>query len=135
MIHVRAVELERAREAVAQRDAWFPSERALQARPVGVEVADVDDLLLRWPLDESISTRSGRRDQQRPEVAMRDWFEPADIEDLAVARVARARAQEGIGRIVNVHEVAHLRAVAIDLDLAVLEREADEPADEALAIV
>ena len=60
---------------------------------------------------------------------------PPTLNDLAVARVGRAGAQERIDRIVDVDEVAHLRAVAEHLDLAVLEREADEPADEALAVV
>ena len=42
----------------------------------------------------------------------------ADVEDFAVARVGRARAQERVGGIVHVDEVAQLRAVAEDLDLA-----------------
>ena len=44
-------------------------------------------------------------------------------------------AQERFDRIVDVDEIADLRAVAEDLDLLVLEHEPDEPADEALAVV
>ena len=46
-----------------------------------------------------------------------------------------AGPQERVGGIVDVDEVAQLRAVAEDLDLASLDREPDEPADEALAVV
>ncbi len=59
----------------------------------------------------------------------------ADVEDLAVARVGRAGAQERRRGIVDVDEVAQLRAVAEDLNLGALDGEADEPADEALPIV
>ena len=59
----------------------------------------------------------------------------ADVEHFAVARVRRAGPQERVRGVVHVDEVAHLRAVAEDLDLAVLDRQADEPADEALAVV
>ena len=52
---------------------------------------------------------------------MRDRLEAADVEHLAVAGIARARPQERVGRIVHVDEVAELAAVAVDLDLAVLD--------------
>src|SRR5882724_9686430 len=38
-------------------------------------------------------------------------------------------------RVVHVHEVAHLRAVAVNLDGLVLDGETDEPGDESLTIV
>ena len=69
------------------------------------------------------------------EIAVRDRLGAADVEHLAVAGVARARPQERIRRVVDEHEVAHLRAVAEDLDFLVLDGQADEPADEALAVV
>jgi hypothetical protein len=58
----------------------------------------------------------------------------ADVEDLAVARVAGAGAQERVGGVVDVDEVAQLRAVAVDLDRRVLDGQPDEPADEALRL-
>ena len=69
------------------------------------------------------------------ELAMADRLVAADVEDPPVARVGGAGAQERGRSIVHVDEVAHLRAVAEDLDLAALDRQADEPADEALAVV
>mgnify|MGYP003693856247 CR=1 FL=1 len=66
---------------------------------------------------------------------MADRLVAADVEHLAVARVRGARPQERVGGIVHVHEVAQLRAVAEDLNLAAFDREPDEPADEALAVV
>ena len=59
----------------------------------------------------------------------------ADVEHLAVAGVAGARAKERVCRVVHVHEVAHLRAVAVNLDGLVLDGETDEPGDESLTIV
>ena len=73
--------------------------------------------------------------QQRDEIAVADRLVAADVEDFAVARVGRARPQERVRGIVDVDEIAQLRAVAEDLDLAALDREPDEPADEALAVV
>src|SRR6185369_17745841 len=58
-----------------------------------------------------------------------------NVEHLAVAAVAGAGTKKCIGRIVDVDEIAQLRTVAEDLNRLVLERETDEPADEALAIV
>ncbi len=69
------------------------------------------------------------------EIAMARSARAADVEHLAVARVGRARPQERVDDVVDVDEVAHLRAVAEDLDLLSLERQPDEPADEALAVV
>ena len=66
---------------------------------------------------------------------MRDRQPAADVEHLAVARVARARPQERVRRVVDEDEVAELRAVAEDLNRLVLDCQPDEPADEALAIV
>ena len=79
-----------------------------------------------------------RRRRSTSSVVRSRWligFVAADVEDLAVARVARARPQERVRGVVDVDEVAQLRAVAVDLDRLVLDREADEPADEALAVV
>ena len=83
----------------------------------------------------SHAARSGDLDEQRRQIAMADRLVAADVEHLAVARVARARPQERVGRVVDVDEIAQLRAVAVDLNRPVLDREADEPADEALAVV
>ena len=59
---------------------------------------------------------------------MRDVLVAADVERFAVTGVASARRAETHHGIVNVDEVAHLRAVAEHLDLLVLERQPDEPA-------
>ncbi len=59
----------------------------------------------------------------------------ADVVHIAVARVACPGAQERVGRILHVDEVPQLRPVTVDLDLAALDRCADEPPDEALAVV
>jgi hypothetical protein len=54
----------------------------------------------------------------------------ADVEHLAVARFACARPQECVGSIVDVNEVAELRAIAEDLNRPVLDGKADEPTDD-----
>ena len=110
--------------------------RLTEPRRVGVEAADVDRLLFRGPGHVTHGPGAGDVDQQR----RRDrgatiGSRPPTLKTWPLHGVRRAGAQERVGRIVDVDEVAHLRAVAVDLDLAVLEREADEPADEALAIV
>src|SRR5688572_7500838 len=66
---------------------------------------------------------------------MGDRLDAADVEYLPVRRVGRASPQERIRRIVDVDEIAQLFAAAVNLNLAVLDRLTDEPADEALAIV
>src|SRR5581483_940810 len=66
---------------------------------------------------------------------MADRAIAADVEYLAVARIVRARAQKGIGRIVDEHEIAELCAVSVNLKGAAFDRQPDEPPDEALAIV
>ena len=50
---------------------------------------------------------------------MADGLVAADVEDFSVARVGRARAQERVSGIVDIDEVAQLRAVTEDLDVAV----------------
>ena len=74
-------------------------------------------------------------DQQRRQVPVADRVATAHVEDLAIAGVVCAGPQERVGRVVHVDEVAELAAVAVDLDGAALEGEADEPADETLAVV
>ena len=59
----------------------------------------------------------------------------ADVEHLPVRRVIGPRSQECVGGIVHVDEVANLPPVAVDLDLPILDRQTDEPADEPLPIV
>ncbi len=69
------------------------------------------------------------------EITVAHGLVAADVEHLAVARVRGAGPKERVGGIVDVHEVAKLRTVAEDLNLATLDREPDEPPDEALAAV
>ncbi len=78
---------------------------------------------------------AGDVDQQRHEIFVRNGLRAADVEDLAVAGVGGARPKERIRGIVDVDEIANLGAVAEDLDLVPFQRQADEPADESLAIV
>src|SRR4051794_6230019 len=49
VLSVLAVEVDRRREAVPQRDARLPAGRLSQPRVVDVDRADVDLLALRWP--------------------------------------------------------------------------------------
>ncbi len=106
-----------------------------EPRRVGVEAADVDELLLGRPLDEAEGRALGQRHQQLDELGVAPVLRAADVEDLAVHRVAGPGQQEGRAGVVDVHEVAHLRTVAEYLDLAAVEGQAHEPADEALAVV
>jgi hypothetical protein len=66
---------------------------------------------------------------------MADGLVAADVEHFAVARVARAGAQKRIRGVVDVDEIAQLRAVSVDRNGLILDREPDEPADEPLAVV
>src|SRR5687767_12085765 len=132
---VGAVELNRALESLAQRRGRPPSEYLLDTRRIGVEVADIDRLLFRRPFDETVAATAGHRDEQLDEIAMRDRFDSADVQHLPVRGVARSGTQECIGRVVHVDEITQLRPVTIDLDLAILDGEPDEPRDETLAIV
>ena len=62
-----------------------------------------------------------RRDEQLRQVAVADRRVAADVEHPAVADVAGAGAQERVGGVVDIDEVAQLRSVAEDLDLAALD--------------
>src|SRR5437870_2239486 len=135
MMQVDPVERDRALEAVGQHGRRAPPQRCADSGRVGVTAPDIYRLFLRRPVDVAESTGAGRPDEQRDEVAMRDRFEPAHVERLSVARVRRSRAQKRVCRVVDVHEVAELGAVTVDLNLAVLDCKPDEPGDEALAIV
>ena len=66
---------------------------------------------------------------------MTDRLVAADVEHFAVAGVGCPRPQERLRGIVHVDEIAQLRAVAENLDLAPFDSQADEPPDEALAVV
>ena len=83
------------------------------------------------------SGRSPARDveQQLDEVRERHRVLVAQVHDLAVGGVDRPGAQERVDHVVDVVEVALLQPVAEDLDLLAERGLADEPADEALAVV
>ena len=102
---------------------------------VRIEAADVDGLFLSRPLDIPGPARPRHADQQFGQITVARRFAAAHVEHLAVARIVGARAQEGVAGVVHVDEVAHLRAVAEDLDFAILDGQPDEPADEALPVV
>src|SRR3954471_11341760 len=94
LIEVRAVEVERPPEAVRQQRGRLPPERRPDLRRIGVEVADVDDLLLRRPWRAPESARAGGPDHQLDELTMSDGLQSADVERLSVALVAGAGAQK-----------------------------------------
>ena len=77
---------------------------------------------------------AGNADEQLRQVAMRDRLEAADVQHLSIARLVRAGAQECIRGVVHA-EIAELRSVSVDLDLAILDRQADEPGDKTLSVV
>ena len=96
VVEVRAVELDRASQSHRARVVVgsHPSVRSNERR-VGVEVADVDRLLLRRPLDQSIAARypprrSAARTSSRSEIG----FGAADVEHFAVARDRSRRLAE-----------------------------------------
>ena len=113
-----------------------PAGHAPELRRVGVEAADVDGFLVRRPVDVTRRVPlPAILDEQRGQIAMADRAIAADVEDLAVARVDRARAQKRVRGVVDEHEIAELRAVTVDFNRLVFDRQADEPPDEALSIV
>src|SRR5688572_7396877 len=135
LTEMRAVERHRTAQAVAEADGRRPARGPLESGRVRIEGSDVDAPLLIGPLNMFERPAARDVDQQGGEVAMSDGLTPADVEDLAVARVAGARAQKRIRRVIHVHEIADLRAVAENLNLAPFDGLADEPADEPLAAV
>src|SRR5687767_4177533 len=129
LTEMRAVERHRPAQAVAEADGRRPARRPLESGRVRIEGSDVDAPLLIGPFN--VFERSGARDvdQQGGEVAMSDGLTAADVENLAVARVAGARPEERVRRVINVDKIADLRAVAENLNLAPFDGLADEPAD------
>src|SRR6185503_7536959 len=132
---VAAVIVEGPLEAFAQFHGRRPAGALLEEGRVGIEAADVDHFLVGRPFDERVAARARDVDEHLDEIAMRDVLFAADVERLAVDGIARARRQERFDRVIDVDKIADLRAVAEHLDLAILERETNEPANEALAIV
>ena len=106
-----------------------------KASGVRIEAPDVDPFLLGRPLDIPDRAGARSRDETVHQIAVAHGFVASHVEHLAVAAIGRAGAQERIGGIVDIHEVAQLGTVAEDLNLAALERKPDEPADEALPVV
>src|SRR5688572_19077530 len=132
---VLAVVLKRARESLAKFHGRRPSGSRSEQRRIRIEAADVDRFLLGRPLDEGVAAAAGQLDQQLHQLAMGDVLFAANVERFAIHRVGGARRQKRLDRVVDVNEIANLRAIAENLDLAVFERETHEPADESLAVV
>ena len=63
---VRAVERERLGQAATERDRRSPPDCLCDSVVVGVEVADVDRLLFRGPLDVLYTARAGQPDAGTP---------------------------------------------------------------------
>src|SRR3954470_14350466 len=127
-----AIELQRLSQAVPERDTWLPADGLLELRRIGIEAADVDPLLVRRPVDVTHTAAARSLEEQADQVAMGDRLAAAAGENVTVAGVRRACPKECIRGVVHIDEIAHLRPVAEDLNLLVLERKPDEPADEAL---
>src|ERR1700730_7673983 len=66
---------------------------------------------------------------------MTDRAIAADVEDLAITRIAGARPQECIRGVVDIHEIAQLTTIPVNLNRSTFDREANEPANETLTIV
>src|SRR5688572_2945566 len=130
-----AVVGEGAGKAFAQLHLGRPSGLRSEQRRIGVEAADVDRLLVGRPFDEGVTAAARQLNEKLDQIAMGEVLFAADVEGVTVHRIGGARRQECVHGIIDVDEVAHLRAVAEHLDLLVLEREAHEPADESLPVV
>src|SRR5258706_15520106 len=86
LIEVRAVELEGALQPVGERRRRAPSERRADFRRVGVEISDIDRLLVRWPRGAPEPARAGSVNHQLDEIAVPDRLEAADVEHLSIRR-------------------------------------------------
>src|SRR5688572_25376391 len=94
LVLVGAVERDRLLEAVPQTHAWRPPRPLPKLRRIGIEAADVDAFLVRWPLHVTHTPRSGDVDQHRHEIAEAHGRFAADVEDFAVTRVSGAGTQK-----------------------------------------
>ena len=90
---------------------------------------------LEWERDAARRAAPGQRDQLVREVAERGRLCAAEVEDLALRGLARAREQQRLHDVVHVVHVAPLLALAVEFDDAALDRLPHEPADEALPVV
>src|SRR6185503_13207966 len=133
---VLAVVIDGAAEPVPQRHLGLPAERLPDLGRIRVEVSDVDLLAVGGEGHEAIGAASSRQlDQHLRDVDEGDGGLAAEVEDLAVRRLHRARPQQRVHHVVHVVEVALLLAVPEELDLLAAHRLPDEPADESLAVV
>src|SRR5262245_7502848 len=129
------IECDRLLQSVSQRNSRLPSSDMLKLGRVGVETSDVYRLLVRGPLDVLDATRTSDLQKQRRELAVAVRDIAANVEHFAVTGVVGPGSQECICGVVHKYEIAELRAVAINLDGPILDRQADEPADKTLAVV
>src|SRR5213082_3331156 len=107
-------------QAIRESRALPPSGGRLKFRRVCVEAADVDRFLVGRPFDVLDPAGAGDLEEERRQLAKADRPIAADVERLAVAGLARSGSEEGIRRVVDIDEIAHLRAVPVNLDRAVL---------------
>ena len=63
---------------------------------------------------QSVAAGAGDLDQQVGHIAQADGLRSTEIEDLAISRVVRASDKHRFDDVVDVGEVAQLRAVAED---------------------
>src|SRR5678815_2129731 len=80
LIEVGAIVLERPLQTVGKRGGRTPSKGRRDLGRIGVEVADVDCLLLRWPRRASESSALRDPYHHRDQIAVLDRFEAAHVE-------------------------------------------------------
>src|SRR5581483_5964095 len=123
---VRAEETEARLDPHAERGPRLPAREARDLPVIGVVVADVDRLSLAREGDEAEGPAAVDLHQELRQVLQADRRSGAQIQHLPERAVVRRRQQERVDAVLDVVEVAQLRAVAEDLDL-VSEDEVPEP--------
>src|SRR5439155_5369742 len=126
-----AIVLDGAPEPIRERNVRLPAEHPLDLAVVRVVVADVDDLPVRGKRHEAVASAAGHLEELLGEAAEAHGGARAQVEHLAIGRIARRRAQQRVDDVVDVVEVAQLLAVPEEADFLTVDREADEPRDEA----
>ena len=76
------IELDRVTQSIGKVSTRHPSERLSDARRIGVEVSDVDGLLLGRPVDVFDAPRAGDGDEQGRQIAVVDRLIAADAREL-----------------------------------------------------
>src|ERR1700720_4003150 len=121
---MRAEEIERARQSLAQRRGRLPSELVAHFGEFRVVVADVDRLAIGGEGNEAVGATTVELDQQLREPEQRDMLVAPEVVDLPARGVISCAEQESLDGVVNVCEIAPLSPAPVHENL--LSRE-DEP--------